>query len=82
MQFFDTMAAGIPNEEKPKCLYYYLEGVRHLKVKQAFEGSLRITVECPTLEILDELWEDYSSCLLYTSPSPRDQRGSRMPSSA
>ena len=24
---------------------------------------------------------DYS-CLLYTSPSPRDQRGSRMPSSA
>ena len=26
-----------------------------------------------------ELTED---CLLYTSPSPRDQRGSRMPSSA
>ena len=24
----------------------------------------------------------YASCLLYTSPSPRDQRGSRMPSSA
>ena len=24
----------------------------------------------------------YYSCLLYTSPSPRDQRGSRMPSSA
>ena len=24
----------------------------------------------------------YHSCLLYTSPSPRDQRGSRMPSSA
>ena len=23
-----------------------------------------------------------SPCLLYTSPSPRDQRGSRMPSSA
>ena len=25
---------------------------------------------------------DPNSCLLYTSPSPRDQRGSRMPSSA
>ena len=25
---------------------------------------------------------DPKSCLLYTSPSPRDQRGSRMPSSA
>ena len=26
--------------------------------------------------------DDINSCLLYTSPSPRDQRGSRMPSSA
>ena len=25
---------------------------------------------------------DVTACLLYTSPSPRDQRGSRMPSSA
>ena len=25
---------------------------------------------------------DARTCLLYTSPSPRDQRGSRMPSSA
>ena len=25
---------------------------------------------------------NYRFCLLYTSPSPRDQRGSRMPSSA
>ena len=25
---------------------------------------------------------EYMDCLLYTSPSPRDQRGSRMPSSA
>ena len=24
----------------------------------------------------------FKTCLLYTSPSPRDQRGSRMPSSA
>ena len=27
-------------------------------------------------------FEENSLCLLYTSPSPRDQRGSRMPSSA
>ena len=26
--------------------------------------------------------DDLCPCLLYTSPSPRDQRGSRMPSSA
>ena len=45
-------------------------------------------------KIDDEVWtkakpvddflqfEPYNFCLLYTSPSPRDQRGSRMPSSA
>ena len=27
-------------------------------------------------------WKEANPCLLYTSPSPRDQRGSRMPSSA
>ena len=29
-----------------------------------------------------ETLQNLLSCLLYTSPSPRDQRGSRMPSSA
>ena len=33
--------------------------------------------------VLSDLKSGYvNSCLLYTSPSPRDQRGSRMPSSA
>ena len=38
-------------------------------------------VDLARLSIL-ELAEQYIACLLYTSPSPRDQRGSRMPSSA
>ena len=29
-----------------------------------------------------KVWRVIETCLLYTSPSPRDQRGSRMPSSA
>ena len=33
-------------------------------------------------EKLVRLVQRYYVCLLYTSPSPRDQRGSRMPSSA
>ena len=40
----------------------------------------------PWSEAGDDLKEEAArilkSCLLYTSPSPRDQRGSRMPSSA
>ena len=35
------------------------------------------TCFCPTVE---EIWRE--SCLLYTSPSPRDRQKSRMPSSA
>ena len=33
-------------------------------------------------EVNTETRKMIKSCLLYTSPSPRDQRGSRMPSSA
>ena len=41
-----------------------------------------ITDEASFLEMIDILNERLIDCLLYTSPSPRDQRGSRMPSSA
>ena len=34
------------------------------------------------VEMLVDYDPEFSNCLLYTSPSPRDQRGSRMPSSA
>ena len=34
------------------------------------------------LEKSEESPQNLNICLLYTSPSPRDQRGSRMPSSA
>ena len=44
-------------------------------------------VETKRQEILDYFHDSFTLyeslfCLLYTSPSPRDQRGSRMPSSA
>ena len=31
---------------------------------------------------LDSIFQEFNSCLLYTSPSPRDRTRSRMPSSA
>ena len=43
------------------------------------EASTTNLLVVPSIMIVDEL---LASCLLYTSPSPRDQRGSRMPSSA
>ena len=36
----------------------------------------------PNAETLIKVFQIINGCLLYTSPSPRDQRGSRMPSSA
>ena len=38
----------------------------------------QVTVQARKSKYVDQ----QSGCLLYTSPSPRDQRGSRMPSSA
>ena len=43
--------------------------------REGSEGHRLVTI------YLDE-FKYFLSCLLYTSPSPRDQRGSRMPSSA
>ena len=60
-QFFDTMADDIPTKSIRFGLRCYLEGALRVKVTEAVEGSLRITVECPSLEILESLWEDYCS---------------------
>ena len=43
---------------------------------------LRFALSQPALLMLITLGLLVFTCLLYTSPSPRDQRGSRMPSSA
>ena len=44
---------------------------------RADTGNISIFAGCER-----ETFERITPCLLYTSPSPRDQRGSRMPSSA
>ena len=54
-----------------------------------YDGFGEITDVCLKRKLRDRLVERYQSlaeknqgCLLYTSPSPRDKRQSRMPSSA
>ena len=41
-----------------------------------------LIIESDNITVMDRRRTRYLACLLYTSPSPRDQRGSRMPSSA
>ena len=66
--------------EDPLDRAYHLEvsspGIdRPLVRRQDFEAWAGHLIKLETNRLLD-------GCLLYTSPSPRDQRGSRMPSSA
>ena len=49
-------------------------------VKKAFENIKQICIDLQKQTNCPE--EDLKDCLLYTSPSPRDSRRSRMPSSA
>ena len=64
-------------------LYFALEDLE--KARQDLEKALSINAFAKDAQImLSWVLEEKGmySCLLYTSPSPRDQRGSRMPSTA
>ena len=51
--------------------------------KVAYKHSLKeIPLDVPSQVCITRDNTQLQVCLLYTSPSPRDQRGSRMPSSA
>ena len=56
------------------------EGLEKIpKLRDEFWSNLRVAGDS---NHFNQALEHAGSCLLYTSPSPRDQRGSRMPSSA
>ena len=65
-----------------------IEGIEEIQSRSS-EGTSTVIAEVTESydgrEILDDIKvrvDALNTCLLYTSPSPRDQRGSRMPSSA
>ena len=64
--FIGTSAVTLNNDNK------YFEIAKNLEIFTSVYKELNT-------HYVDEL---DPNCLLYTSPSPRDQRGSRMPSSA
>ena len=80
-----------PNHVKLVSLYHPIKkqiidqaNIVYYKGPKSFTGEdcIEITTHGGVVivnQLLDAL---LASCLLYTSPSPRDQRGSRMPSSA
>ena len=57
----------------------YVRVVKNSLARRAVEGT---EFECMQDRLAGPLMLGFSTCLLYTSPSPRDKRQSRMPSSA
>ena len=51
---------------------------KDMNFRSHVSGQIKINLQ----ESIDRKFLRFMGCLLYTSPSPRDQRGSRMPSSA
>lgn len=49
------------NQEQLNDVLQYLTEFRKLLIVEASPGSLTITGRCSSLQILDELWEDYCS---------------------
>ena len=79
--FSDTLSTNMI-DKLDKDQSHYLSKVMRVKENEVFslfnkEGEW----EAKILGISKNTVE-FKICLLYTSPSPRDQRGSRMPSSA
>ena len=57
---------------------------RHIEETQYTQNDL-LVIQYSSTKYSEKAVADFEkliTCLLYTSPSPRDQRGSRMPSSA
>ena len=67
----------MPKEHVYRVRFVSQDKIYELYAKDAFQGELYGFV---VLE--DLLFDEHTTCLLYTSPSPRDKRQTRMPSSA
>ena len=60
-----------------------LEGARRAKtIGHSLDAKVELHATGEALAILRSVEGDLATCLLYTSPSPRDPKTSRMPSSA
>ena len=66
----------------PRDLEFHPGRANELWIANRATDSITIVHNTGLENQISENRQDSNSCLLYTSPSPRDQRGSRMPSSA
>ena len=77
--FTDSLTASRGKEGSPQLIRYLQTEIDHRNIVNQFRAQ-RQNLSSETRERINI--PGGKICLLYTSPSPRDQRGSRMPSSA
>ena len=81
---------GLNSDEAPKTILFWnteekllgFKNIQHILPTRIIKKSSEPYPLSYQLINLDSLTYRYGGCLLYTSPSPRDLRASRMPSSA
>ena len=56
----------LSEDESLERFLYYLVGTLRIHLKDKKAGSLILTVQCRTQEILEQLWQDYSSGHLHS----------------
>ena len=76
----NTLPRDIVDEMKESYLNYSMSVIVSRALPDVRDGLK--PVHRRILYGMSELGSSWNSCLLYTSPSPRDKRQSRMPSSA
>ena len=72
------------NNDQRTCVSFDLAGIENIASAAGIRTKNFFIIDQAvfTLARQEQLGQRFQCCLLYTSPSPRDQRGSRMPSSA
>ena len=84
--FAKRMTWELDNEEGLSCLSFELEDGYFTLSRKTGAETLRLEMNDPANgQLIDPDCFEYAldnTCLLYTSPSPRDAHESRMPSSA
>ena len=84
MNFFNEILFIVERRRRDKINTWIMKiaaVVPDCQMDQSKQGTSKGGVLSKALDHIVKLRQE-NDCLLYTSPSPRDQRGSRMPSSA
>ena len=77
-----AMQDALPYTEPPFWYYPTRQSLGAALLADGRAAEAQLVFEADLEQYPMNGWSLYGFCLLYTSPSPRDQRGSRMPSSA